>query len=130
MRIRNGSAKAAFVIGGYLVSVVSGTIVELAFGPGRGVIVSGMIALVVVLWLTRCFRGENESDAPRSWWRMSAHPTAGFVLAGWFLVQGVVTGLSVAFDAPPGAGVSAVVSSVIAVGYLNSSVRLATAHVR
>ncbi|RDV44297.1 hypothetical protein DOE76_13015 [Leifsonia sp. ku-ls] len=112
------------VVLGYTVSIVAGIIVELATHSGWGVVVSSGIVLAFVVVLSRLFRGGNESDEPRSWWRMTAYPTAGYVLAGWFLLQAVGTMTSSVVAAAPAGWVCGVVSLVLALAYLVSAVRL------
>src|SRR3954454_14243375 len=89
MRVRNGATKAALIIAGYALAVVVGITVEVSTYPGWGVVAGCAVVLALVLILSRLFRGENESDAPRPWWRMTAYPTAGYVLAVWFFVQAI-----------------------------------------
>jgi hypothetical protein len=112
------------VVPGYTVSIVAGIIVELATHSGWGVVVSSGIVLAFVVVLSRLFRGGNESDEPRSWWRMTAYATAGYVLAGGFLLQALGTMTSSVVAAAPAGWVSGVVSLVLALAYLVSAVRL------
>jgi hypothetical protein len=52
----------------------------------------------LIYGLTRVFRGADESDAPRSWWRMTARPTASLMLGGvpafWILLKMMTTEVS------------------------------------
>ena len=122
MRVRNGASKSAFVVAGYALALVIGLVIESSTGSGWGVVVSSWIVLLLVLVLTRLFRGENESDAPRAWWRMTASPTAGYVLSGLFAFS--VIGSIASSAVVLGSWVSGIVSLVIAIAYLNSSIRL------
>ena len=123
MRVRNGATKAALAVAGYALAVIVGITVELTTYSGWGVVASCGIVVVLVLILTRLFRGENESDAPRQWWRMTAYPTAGYVLAVGFFVQAI--GSTTAMLTPGYVGwVSGIVSLSLAVAYLNSAIRL------
>lgn len=124
MRVRNGATKAILIIIGYalamLVGIAVGTVALLEWG----VVASVAIVLLVVLVLTRVFRGENESDAPRAWWRMTANAPAGFALSGWFFVQ-TISSLSISARQPACAvWLSAVVSLAIAAAYLQCAIRL------
>jgi hypothetical protein len=124
LRVRNGSTKAMLVIVGYAFSILAGIAVEVATHSGWGVVMSSGIVLVFVLVLSRLFRGENESDEPRPWWRMTAYPTAGYVLAGWFLLQAVAAMTSSALAVGPAGWVSGIVSLILAVAFLASAIRL------
>lgn len=125
MRIRNGATKAALTVVGYALALLVGITVESTTHSGFGVVSSSGLVLLLVLILTRLFRGENESDEPRQWWRMTARPTASYLLAGWFLLQ-VVGSASSALTTRPSVGwaVSAIVSLILASGYLISALRL------
>lgn len=124
MRIRNGATKVTLVIAGYALALLAGITVGVSTRSGWGVVVSSGIILLVVFVLTRLFRGENESDAPRPWWRTTARPTVGYVLAAWFLLQGIGGMSSSALGSASAGWVSAGVSLIIAVAYLNSAIRL------
>jgi hypothetical protein len=124
MCIRDGSAKTISVIGGYAVVLLSGFLIGIVCGPTWGVVATSGLVLALVWTLTRWFRGENESDEPRSWWRMTARPIAGYVLAGWFLLQAVGTAVSQAPAVTPAAAFGAVVAMLAAGAYMHSSVRL------
>lgn len=124
MRVRNGATKAALIIGGYALAAIVGTTIELSTYPGWGVVASCGIVLVLVLILARLFRGENESDAPRQWWRMTAYPTAGYVLAVWFFVQAIGATTTAMLTTGRAGWVSGIVSLAIAIAYLNSAIRL------
>jgi len=124
MRVRNGATKAILILIGYALAVLAGIAVEPIARTGWGVVASSAIILVMVLVLTRMFRGENESDAPRTWWRVTADAPAGFVLSAWFFVQ-TIGSLSVLAEQPPLAvWASALVSLVIAAAYLHCAIRL------
>ena len=124
MRVRNGATKAILIVAGYALAVVVGIVVELSTETGWGVAASSGIVLILVLTLARIFRGEDESDTPRSWWRMTARPAAGYVLAGWFLVQAIGLSTSAMFAGGLGGWVSGFVCLAIAIAYLNSAIRL------
>lgn len=124
MRVRNGATKAALTIATCAAAFLTGTVIEVASGSGWGVAAGVLIMVAGVAWLTRSFRGGDESDAPREWWRMTASPAAGYVLSAWFLLQAIGTALTPASGAVTAAVFSAAASGGIAVAYLNSSVRL------
>jgi hypothetical protein len=80
---------------------------------------------------TRTFRGHGEEIAPsRPWWRMSALPTASFVLAVLFAIRSVFSIWAVATDLGYGSVdlnfiLSCAVDPLLFAGYLNSGIRLA-----
>ncbi|WP_374008603.1 hypothetical protein [Leifsonia sp. LS-T14] len=124
MRIRDGSTKAILVIAGYAFALLIGTTVGLSTQPGWGVATSSGIVLALVLVLCRLFRGANETDARRTWWRMTAGPPAAYVLACWFGVNAIASVTStIARDDPVG-WVGAVISLSLAALYLNSAIGL------
>lgn len=124
LRIRDGSTKAILVIAGYAFAVLIGTTIGLSTYLGWGVAASSGIILLLVLVLCRLFRGENETDAPRTWWRMTARPPAGYVLACWFGVNSIGS-VTPAIVSDQAAGwVGALVSLILAGLYLNSAIRL------
>jgi hypothetical protein len=70
----------------------------------------------------RVFRGEDEPvEPPRAWWRMTARPFAGFLLAAYFVADGVLARPTVAsgFDVA-----GTVVMLLVAAAYVGSSVTL------
>ena len=123
-RIRNGSVKATLIIVGYAFALLVGFTVGLTTHSGWGVATSVGIVVVLVLVLTRLFRGENESDAPRRWWRVTAHPTAGYLLAIWFLLQAIGSMTAPMSVFGSARYVSGIVSLIIGAAYLNSAIRL------
>ena len=123
--IRIGSTKVALVVLGYATAIVVGIAVELGAHSGWGVVASSGIVLLLVLVLARLSRGENESDEPRKWWRMTAYPTAGFVLSGWFVLQTIGIATSSMFSASSAGWARGVVSVILAALYLISAIRLA-----
>jgi drug/metabolite transporter (DMT)-like permease len=97
-----------------------GLLLAALVGPDSGVLpVSAAVALVaVVVFCARCFRGPNESDAPRPWWKMTGAPVWAFTFAALFLVSplnrlGTPTGADV---------VSTTASVVVAIAFLASGI--------
>lgn len=91
VRIRRTGHKALFILAFDIV-------VALAVVAGRSMefpeyVIDEVSALLVVTAVyvgTRTFRGEGEEiAASRVWWRMSARPTASFVLAAYFLLRSI-----------------------------------------
>jgi hypothetical protein len=121
MVIRKYNAKIGYGAAA-VVSVIAAALVALVLPPLLGSILVGVVFLAAVLLGTRWFRGSEEGDGPRSWWRMTGRPAAGFVLGG-ILVLTCVSNLA----AVPEGGIpwGIVVAQVIAgVAYLYSSFRL------
>lgn len=85
LRIRSGSVKIGLVVGAYVVGLLLTLLVAASAGATASMVFLVMAVCLVVLYLTRTFRGEHESDAPRPWWRMTAAPTSGFVFGTVFI---------------------------------------------
>jgi membrane protease YdiL (CAAX protease family) len=132
MRIVRARYKALFIVGA--VAAVYGLVRVLSPLPVQIVdSVGGVASVAVFLIGARLFRGTGEPvGPPRAWWRMTARPTLGIVLAILLILSAVYyfPGL---FDGHPGqAGlerradaVDTFSSSLLrAALYLNSSIRL------
>ena len=124
MPVRNGSTKAMLVIAGYAFAVLVGMTLGLSTQLGWGLAASSGIVLLLVLVLSRLFRGANENDEPRTWWRMTAHPTASYVLAVWFGVSTVGSVASAMTSNEFAGWLAGLVSLVIGALYLNCAIRL------
>ena len=80
---------------------------------------------------TRTFRGRGEPIEPsRPWWRMSALPTASFVLSVVFAIRSIFSVWAVVSDLAYGSFdanfvLSCAVDPLLFAGYLNSGIRLA-----
>lgn len=138
------------VTGAVLIGGIGGQNAGSASRDGGGVAAAGSVVAVLAFWAwivvgARLFRGDDEPvDPPRAWWRLTAKPTAGFVIAGLLGVQvlgavvtawvaGLATDAGVRSDvvtagvAASGAatsGAAAFAAAVAAVAYLHSSIRL------
>lgn len=124
MRIKTPSTKV-----GYLLIVVVGitlTAIPLAaisYELGFAWAVIALVAAVVVA--ARTFRGVGESDAPRPWWKMTSTRGSGILLSVLFFAQGTTASIGAfASPSPPLAVTGGVVALIIAVLYLNSSIRV------
>lgn len=121
--IRAPEAKLGSIIAaGILVFLVS-----LAAGVGISV-VAGAIAFIVtagaaVALLSRVFRTSTEDDGPREWWRLTGRPTAGYVIAAVLFAE-IVSVLLPSLEETPMRTVVVALYSVLAAGYLHSSIRL------
>ncbi|MGJ4845999.1 hypothetical protein [Leifsonia sp. Le1] len=126
-RITSPQAKATFVVLGWTASGVAALFGALALSVTGGVILYCATLGAVIVFGARVFRGEEEDAvAPRPLWRMTAKPTAGFLLAGFFAFQAVSAGVNAATaDAYAPLYVVAIAFSLAVAGaYLNSSLRL------
>lgn len=98
--------------------------VGILIGEGAAPVAAGVLLLLWVTIAVRIFRGENEPVVPpRAWWRMTARPRAGFVVAAVFGAQ-AVTLLLAALRGERDGLVVAVVYVVLATLFLNSALRL------
>lgn len=92
------------------------------------VLVMNAIVVAVVAVGCRSFRGRGEDvAAPRPWWRMTARPTAGFVIAALVLVNAagaVVVAVFVPTGRPLEVVLNPAVDVVVGAFYLHSSIRL------
>ncbi len=80
----------------------------------------GLAAMVLVG--VRLFRGDAEPvGAPRAWWRMTARPLAGFLLAAYFVADGLFARASTSgvFDV-----LGSAVVLLVAAAYVGSSVTM------
>lgn len=126
-RITSPQAKATFVVLGCVAAVVAAVFGALALSVTGGLVLYCAVLGAVIVFGARAFRGDGEDPvAPRPLWRMTAKPAAGFVLAGFFALQAVSTGVSAAnADAYAPLYVVAIAFSLaVAAAYLNSSLRL------
>lgn len=129
MRIRKTGWKVLYLIVGWVaVGTVNQLLTALHVVQPLSEILSVLVFFAFVLLGARSFRGAGEAiDPPRAWWRVTARPTAGFVIATFtvlfvgFVVAAIVT--------QPGEHVvtyvgSAISYAIVAVVYLQSSIRL------
>ena len=122
-RILGAQAKVGYVVGAVVIEVL-GMLLLAALGlPGALVpFIGALWSLAIVVVGVRVFRGPDEPvEPPRAWWRMTAGPVVGFLLAAYFLVDAIVArGLTTsAVDAG-----GLVTSVLIAAAYAGSSVTL------
>lgn len=125
LRVPTPTAKAGIVIGGYILLVLVGLLVALSLGGVAGSVVAAAIDLAIVAFCSRVFRGGDEAVVPpRAWWRMTAGPVAGWVLAGLFTASAVSAWVA---QATAGSGaVAATAQTVVAAALVHSAVRLSS----
>lgn len=132
MRITTNGRKTLFVVTIFVVVLGVRYIgVALAIPEYVGKEFASYLLFFAVYVGTRTFRGRGEQVAPsRPWWRMSALPTASFVLSILFAIRSVFSVWAVASDLAYGYfdvnfALSCVTDPLLFAGYLNSGIRLA-----
>lgn len=128
IRITSAPTKIAYVTTSYVVGFSATAFVAVTMGMAVASITFCVLVIVAVVFAARTFRGENEATSRRPWWRMTCHPTAGFVFASLFGFQGIY--LVASTWSEPQAGVSlsvALVNVLIGAMFTNSSLRLKVA---
>ncbi|GAA0421303.1 hypothetical protein [Leifsonia naganoensis] len=126
-RITSPQGKVTYVVVGYVVALTAAVVGALAASPAVGVVVYSVVVVLLVWCGTRLFRGEGEDpNGTRPMWRMTARPTAGFVLAILLILQAASTAINAASAQrlAPLYVVAVVLSLGLAAAYLNSSLRL------
>lgn len=129
MRIRKTGWKVLYVIAGWVViGSVNQLIVALHVVQPLSEILSMLLFFAFVLIGARSFRGAREAvEPPRAWWRVTARPTAGFVIGTLSLLFAAFAVILVVLR--PGDYVvtnlgSGLGYTIVAVVYLHSSIRL------
>lgn len=129
-RVRTPGAKVAVVLVGVVLVVMVGVALAMVDFARGYLVATGLIVVLVVL-TARSFRGADESDEPREWWRMTASPTSATVVGVLFLLQAVTTAVGlVRGDGAPVVWVGAGVGIVVAAGYFHSAVRRSRRYLR
>ncbi|KGJ79627.1 hypothetical protein GY21_04660 [Cryobacterium roopkundense] len=127
-RIESAQGKAGYVIVGLVFGVFAAMALAVTVEGPAASLGWGIYLLVWVGLAARTFRGDNESlAAPRAWWRMTARPPSGFVLATVFVAQAYLAITSGRRPDDGSALAVAALNALIAVAYLHSSVRLRAA---
>lgn len=127
LRIRKKRWKAVYFAVFLVVANLVNSLVLPVVPPTVGRLVG--VALMVLLFAgaVRTFRGRGEPVAPpRPWWRMTARPTAGFLLGSFFALN-VVWGLVSTIVGLPGVERLSFWDVIPLAGgalFLNSSIRL------
>lgn len=92
MRVYSWPAKIGLFIAGSAVISTLTNLVLFPFGLSDSALaqISSVVSGIYIYFLTRIFRAEGETPAPRPWWQMTGRPTAAFWLALYFgLFSGV-----------------------------------------
>ncbi|MFW8745647.1 hypothetical protein, partial [Mesorhizobium japonicum] len=83
IRITAAENKVAYIVVGYIVTVSAGVAVAVTADLAAGLLVYTALVVGFVGVGSRTFRGAGEDAvAPRPLWRMTARPTAGYIVAG------------------------------------------------
>ncbi|MDO9398121.1 MAG: hypothetical protein Q7T71_16370, partial [Herbiconiux sp.] len=99
-RILTTQGKLVYVVfGSIAMSLLAVTGLALSGGTGAGALGAAVAVLAFWAWIVvgaRLFRGDGEPvEPPRAWWRLTAAPKAGFVIAGVLLLQLLVGAVTV-----------------------------------
>jgi hypothetical protein len=131
-RIRPWYVKFAYVLAScalvYLIAAIP-------TGPGGGGILRSALAFVLILFGARLFRGPDEDNSPRAWWRMTERVPAGIVLGSLFALVAIFSavgyvGLTVSTLAHkdvvdlPALLINAVLAAILSYLYFGSSRRI------
>jgi hypothetical protein len=129
LRIRKKRWKFVYIIVGYgLLYFANQLILLLSVPKPIAGVLSGLLFFAFVFGGVRSFRGRREPVLPpRTWWRATARPKAGFVL-GSVLLIGVALNVLYTISQPAELLstniVDAMSNLILAFFYLNSSIRL------
>jgi hypothetical protein len=132
-RIRPWYAKLAYVV---VACVLVYLIAAIPAGPGGAGVLRSALAFVLIVLGARVFRGTNEDDSARAWWRMTARVPAGIALGSLFALVALLSaagyvGLTVAalphMDVVdlPSLLVNVILAAILAYLYCVSSWRIA-----
>jgi hypothetical protein len=128
LRITSAGGKVGFFVAGYVGLFCPGLFPALLFNFTVGAVIYVVLFLVWATLGTRCFRGDGEPvEPPRPWWKLTAKPTAGWILATLLFLQAVwVLTSSLAGPGAAGSVLVAAVYFIVAALFVHSSVRLRT----
>ena len=122
VRIVSPISQVTTVILGSIAALFAGLLLSAGLGEIAGGAWTTVIVSVLVYLATRVFRGAGEPVTPaRPWWKMTAQPAAGRLLAAIFAAEGVYAVLAAK---APLSFVQCAASVVLAGAYLHSSLRL------
>jgi hypothetical protein len=132
-RLRPWYLKLAYVV---VSCILVYLIAAIPAGPGGAGILRSALTFILILVGARVFRGMDEDDSARTWWRMTARVPAGVVLGSVFALVTLLSavgyvGLVVSTLAHkdvvdlPALLINAVLAAVLSYLYYGSSWRLA-----
>jgi hypothetical protein len=129
LRIHKARWRFAYVaVGIVLLITLNGYVLLRILPPQVDAVVFNLLILAFVFVAVRSFRGRDEPvEPPRAWWRMTARPTAGLLIAA-FLAASVVNYLFSTTAKTPGDDftndLSTAVNALLVLAYVQSSIRL------
>ena len=125
IRITSTSTKIAYVVASCVVFIL-GAALAISLPSSAVPVVAGVLALIVVGFAVRTFRGEGGPvEQRRPWWKMTARPTSGFVFALLFGSQAIYVLLTFRSDSDSASSIiPIVVDGLIATMFALSSLRL------
>ena len=122
-RITTAQAKVGYVVAATLIGFLLSLLLFALGLPDAVVPLIAAIGFVLMIGIgVRVFRGDDEPvEPPRAWWRMTARPFAGFLLAAYFVADGLLARPTVSsgFDVA-----GTVLMLIVAAAYVGSSVTL------
>jgi len=129
VRITTVTGKITYIVGAFVLILLLNVFLIARFvNPTFDVLIVAVLNVAYVIVGVRIFRGagENRTD-PRPWWRATARPAAGFWIGALLGVLAFISAVGAFASDPEDAIVPTVAClcyAVLAVFYLNSSVRL------
>jgi len=130
MRIRKTRWKLAYIAGGVvlLFSLELAASQLFAFSNPLYALAANTLTVLIYFGGVRIFRGAGEPDQPpRSWWRMTSQPRAGFIIGSLLALSSAGNVLDLLSGPPEGLFASmlkATVDAALAFLYVRSSIRL------
>jgi hypothetical protein len=128
LRITSAGGKVGFFVAGYVGLFCAALFSALLVNFTAGAAIYVVLFLVWATLGTRFFRGDGEPVEPsRPWWKLTARPTAGWILAALLFLQSVwVLTSSLAGPGAAGSVLVAAVYFIVAALFVHSSIRLRT----
>lgn len=91
VRITSASAQTNYVFVGFGAGIFLAAAIALIESLEAASVFWGLFSVVWIGFAARSFRGEGEAVEPsRPWWRMTAGPTTGFIVAGLYISQALI----------------------------------------
>ena len=125
IRIVDTGRKAATIVAMLLAISLLGLTMALAVDESVGVAATAVLMVAAVALCGRTFRGPSEEPAPpRSWWRLTERPTAGFILGALFAARAISYLTVENRDSSVLLSSACAVTALLAAAFVHSSVRL------
>lgn len=92
IRVQSTTAKAGVIVSGAVITAITGFAVAFASASPLAPAATLIPIIALVVFCTRLFRGAHEAVEPaRPWWKATATPLWGYILALVFLGHGITT---------------------------------------